>query len=56
MSCDFNICAELKVRKKTEENVFAEINISITTVNIFYLEFVNFSLGASGMVRQHLQK
>lgn len=26
-----------------------------TTVNIYYLEFVNFSLGASGMVRQNLQ-
>ncbi len=27
----------------------------MTTANICYLEFVNFSLGASGMVRQNLQ-
>lgn len=32
-----------------------QTNAVRTTVNICYLEFVNFSLGASGMVRQNLQ-
>lgn len=61
VSYDFNICVEFKkaespaalstVRKKW----VSETNAMITIVNICYLEFINFSLGASGVIRQNLQ-
>lgn len=56
LSYDFNILVDFreKLNPCEEEMCFPKINRTVKNTQR-YLEFINFSLGASGVVRQNLQ-